>query len=137
MTSKGSASVGIALEVPEKKSEINEGSSEPTDIQRSSVAAGESGTAKMVDSSFNDCEKGEAEAKVAESSESLIDKLFYLRRAQRFCPNEPKWYVELGKIYTSLGRSEDAKTQYEDALQLRSDYAPAKEGLKDLEEAVY
>jgi Flp pilus assembly protein TadD len=91
----------------------------------------------MVDSSFNDCEKGEAEAKVAATSESLIDKLFYLRRAQRFCPNEPKWYVELGKIYTSLGRSEDAKTQYEDALQLQSDYAPAKKGLEELDKAVY
>lgn len=140
-TSKGSASVGIALEVPEKTSELNESSSVSTASKASSsspaIREGASAPAKMVDSSFNDCEKGEAEAKVAATSESLIDKLFYLRRAQRFCPNEPKWYVELGKIYTSLGRSEDAKTQYEDALQLQSDYAPAKKGLEELDKAVY
>lgn len=140
-TSKGSASVGIALEVPEKTSNLNESSAVLPDSKTPSVSpavvGSDAGAMKTVDSSFNDCKKGESEARVAASSDSLIDKLFYLRRAQRFCPNEPKWYVELGKVYTSLGRSEDAKTQYEDALQLQSDYAPAKNGLKELEEAVY
>ncbi|NBW41779.1 tetratricopeptide repeat protein, partial [bacterium] len=79
------------------------------------------------------CEKGESEASVAAGADSLIDKLFYLRRAQRFCPSEPKWYVELGNVYVALGRPEDAKTQYEDALQLKGDYAPAKKGLEGLE----
>ena len=138
---KPKSSLGIALEVPEKapkspsvSKKVAVVKEKPAATQnRSDSVESDETPAKLVENSFKDCEKGESEASVAAGADSLIDKLFYLRRAQRFCPSEPKWYVELGNVYVALGRPEDAKTQYEDALQLKGDYAPAKKGLEGLE----
>ncbi|MCB0329379.1 MAG: tetratricopeptide repeat protein [Bdellovibrionales bacterium] len=93
-------------------------------------------TAKLISAS-DDCKKASAEAGRGASAESTADKLFYFRRALRLCPSAPEWHVELGKVYGSLGRYDDAKFEYEEALRIRPEFSAAQSGLDSLKQQLY
>lgn len=91
-------------------------------------------SAKIVSDSVvgGECGKGESEAQRAESSMEPADKLFYLRRAIRLCPSNASYHTRLANEYALLGRNEDAKASFEDALKLDSSLSEAKTGLANL-----
>ena len=78
------------------------------------------------------CANAEQEAIRARNSSSDADRLFYLRRAARLCPSFAGYHVEIGQIYTQLGRKEDARFALTKALELDPDNASAKERLNIL-----
>lgn len=64
------------------------------------------------------CMEGETEAERARSATSDSDKIFYYRRALRLCPKEPVYHIELGRMYSELGKTEDARFSFTKALEL-------------------
>ncbi|MCI5064810.1 tetratricopeptide repeat protein [bacterium] len=93
-------------------------------------------TARLVETT-EECGKASEEAARGNAAESTADKLFYFRRALRLCPDAPEWHVELGRVYRSLGRHEDAKFEYEEALRIQPEFEAAKNGLEGLPENLY
>lgn len=79
-----------------------------------------------------ECGKAEEEAKRARASVSESDKLFYLRRALRLCSNSAKYHVEIGKVYSSIGRLEDAQHEFKQALEIDPSNSEAKDELSVL-----
>jgi len=61
------------------------------------------------------------------------DRLFYLRRAARLCPTEPSYHVELGKLYSAIGKSEDAKYELRQAIDLDPNNQIARDELSIIE----
>ena len=95
---------------------------------------------KVVDSSINkngECGKADSEAEKANSSKEPADKLFYLRRAIRLCPSNASYHTHLADEYAQLGRNEDAKASYEDALKLDPSLSDAKKGIASLSSNKY
>jgi tetratricopeptide (TPR) repeat protein len=78
------------------------------------------------------CQKAEKEAGRAEKATSAADRLFYFRRALRFCPSEPVYHMEIGKVYQSIGRNEDAEYEFQQALELDPNLAEARDLLAAL-----
>lgn len=77
-----------------------------------------SSTAKAVGEEGGDCGKAEGEAVRARASVSEADQLFYFRRALRLCPKSTQYHLEIGKIYSTLGRKEDAEFEFRQVLDL-------------------
>lgn len=89
--------------------------------------------AKKSAPSTPECAKAEEEATRATSSTSDADRLFYFRRALRLCPTEVSYHLELGKIYSSLGRIEDAEHEFRQVLEIQPSNGEAKQQLGKLE----
>ena len=66
----------------------------------------------------DECASAKREAGRAEKSSSDADKLFYYRRAIRLCPSEAGYHLEIAKVYSSIGRTEDAEYELRQALDL-------------------
>jgi len=81
------------------------------------------------------CKSGELEAKRARSATSDADKLFYLRRAIRLCPSSVAYHLEIGEIYKSIGRDEDAAYEARQVLDLEPTNSAAKKLLSAVESA--
>ena len=64
------------------------------------------------------CTEAEGEIARARNASSDADKLFYYRRAARLCPKEPSYHVEMGKVFNTIGRKEDAKFEFNKAIEL-------------------
>lgn len=64
------------------------------------------------------CKGAKKEAARAESAASQADRLFYLRRAIKQCADEPIFHVQIGKVYSKLGRTNDAEKSFHKALDL-------------------
>jgi hypothetical protein len=79
------------------------------------------------------CKNAEVEAKRARSSSSDADKLFYLRRAIRLCPGTVGYHLEIGEIYKSIGRDEDAVYEANQVLELDPNNQEAKRLLTAVE----
>ena len=75
------------------------------------------------------CTEAESEATRARGSASDADKLFYFRRAIRLCPEQADYYVELGKVYLNIGRTEEAQSEFSKALELDPENEAAQEEL--------
>ncbi len=82
------------------------------------------------------CKKSAEEARHAVESTSNADKLFYYRRALRLCPKDTNYHLEVGRIYSEMGRSEDAQFEFTQALELDANNTAAKAELKKLESEV-
>ncbi len=80
----------------------------------------------------SDCKDAEKEIAKAQSVVDAADKLFHFRRALRLCPHQPSHHNGLGEVYNSLGRMEDARFEFQEALKLNPNYAPAQSNLKKL-----
>ncbi len=76
-----------------------------------------------------ECQKAQGEIQKAESAKEGADKLFYLRRAIRLCPSKAVYHKNLADQYLSLGRNEDAKAAYADALRLDPTMTEAGEAM--------
>ena len=81
---------------------------------------------------LSECEKADSEVEKADSSKEPADKLFYLRRAIRLCPANASFHKQLADEYAQLGRNEDAKASYEDALKLDPNMSEAKKSIATL-----
>lgn len=75
------------------------------------------------------CTEAEKEAARGVSATSDADKLFYFRRAIRLCPEVPEYYVQVGRVYVNIGRTEDAQHEFNKALELDPDNTKALEEL--------
>ncbi|MCB0322309.1 MAG: hypothetical protein KDD69_02015 [Bdellovibrionales bacterium] len=82
--------------------------------------------------SDSNCLEGEAEAERARNASSDADKLFYFRRALRLCPKEPVYRIEIGRVYSGIGRTEDARFEFTKALELDPDNEIAQDELSML-----
>jgi hypothetical protein len=136
-------SSGIAVEVPSREEEVQKApepvrervakvkstAPEKEEVQPKSR---EVATLPTLVENSDDCRKAAKEAQRGSSAESTADKLFYFRRALRLCPDAPEWHVELGQVYSSLGRNDDAKFEYEEALRIKPNYAAAESALEKL-----
>lgn len=82
-----------------------------------------------------DCKEAVKEAERGLHATADADRLFYLRRAARLCPSEASYHVELGKIYSGLGKNEDAKYEFRQAIDLDSNNQVARDELSIVENA--
>lgn len=117
--------------VVEKRAERPRETEVVAEKQQSSAAPASSGVGTKV-TGVVDCQKGEEEAKRAQASVSEADKLFYFRRAIRLCPRDASYRVEIGKIYGSLERTDDAEYEFKQALEIDPKNAEAKQQLSVL-----
>lgn len=78
------------------------------------------------------CQKAREEADKASGQSSAADRLFYYRRALRFCPSEPSYHASIGDVYASIGRTEDAVFEYSQALELDPGYDQARRALSKI-----
>jgi osmotically inducible lipoprotein OsmB len=80
------------------------------------------------------CREAEQEARQASNASEASDRLFHLRRALRLCPSGAQYHAKLGALYGELGRSEDARFEFQKALELEPDNSDALAGLDNLQE---
>jgi len=73
---------------------------------------------EMVTSDDPDCREAESEAVRARNARSDADRLFYLRRALRLCPAQASYHLEIGVVYASIGRTDDARFEFRETLDL-------------------
>ena len=99
----------------EKQTEKKSKAAEPVKVAKKSMGQG--------------CEDAALEAKRGYNASSDADKLFYFRRAIRLCPANPEYFVEVGKVYMNIGRTEDAQHEFSKALELDPENAEAQEQL--------
>ena len=130
---------GIARSLPEPEKEVIGSaihSAPAVDSAGDHSSAGspvKSGAAPQLLPATNECKQASAEVQRAKSSVSDADRLFYYRRAVRLCSGEPTYHVEIGKLYINLGRIEDAKFEFRQAIDLDPSNQPAREQLGKLE----
>ncbi len=79
------------------------------------------------------CVKAREESDRAKQSKSVADRLFYYRRALRLCPESSDYHFEIGKLYSVIGRTEDAKEEFRQALARNSANDSARHELSLLE----
>ncbi len=122
--SLGTASVKAAPALASEKP------NRPTSSQpKSAKAIDEGASAKLVSMDSDSCGEAEKDRTAAQNAMDSSDKLFHLRRALRLCPNNARMHHELGKVYMSMDRKNDAEHEFKQALDLDPSYAPAKQSL--------
>lgn len=82
--------------------------------------------------SAKECKGATAEVSKAKSAKDSGDKLFHYRRALRICPQDASIHKELGALYASLGRKEDASFEYQEALKVNPQDEEAKSKISEL-----
>lgn len=92
-----------------------------------------SAVAKMTTAETTGCKEATDEARRAEEAVSEADKLFYYRRAARLCPVEASYRVKIGQVYATLGKKDQAKGEFEKALEIDPENVIANEELSLLE----
>lgn len=71
-----------------------------------------------VEAPSGQCSDAAEEASRAATASSDADKLFYLTRAIRLCPQNADYHVQIGKVYARIGRQQDAEFEFRQALDL-------------------
>ena len=127
------------LEVPKAGSDELTATDEPT----KRAATGTATTGSKEDSKSarsakapkdeGDCLQATKEAERGLNASSDADRIFYLRRAARLCADEPAYHVELGKLYSEIGKHNDAKFEFRQAIDLDPDNQIARDELSILE----
>jgi len=84
----------------------------------------------------DDCSRADQEYQRATTSISDADKLFYLRRALRLCSAKPNLHLATGRVYTKLGRIEDAEYEFRQVLDLEPNNSEASKELATLKQGV-
>ena len=79
-----------------------------------------------------ECQDAEREVSQAQAAADISDRLFHYRRALRLCPSEASFHNGLGEVYVALGRQVDAEFEFQQALSLNPNYAPAQSNLNRL-----
>ena len=75
------------------------------------------------------CSDAEAEATRARTAATDTDKIFYYRRALRLCKSQPNYHIEIGKVYASIGRKEEAESEFSKALEIDPNNSEAQDEL--------
>ena len=75
------------------------------------------------------CGDAENEVVRARSAASDTDKLFYYRRALRLCKSKPEYHVEIGRVYNSIGRKDEAEFEFSRALEIDPEHRDAQDEL--------
>lgn len=109
---------------------VNAGGLPPASVEKIDASA-KSPAAESGD--LANCQGALKEAERGLHAGSDADRLFYLRRAARLCPSEPSYHVELGKLYSTIGKSEDAKYELRQAIDLDPSNQVARDELSILE----
>lgn len=84
-----------------------------------------------------ECESAGSEEAKAQSAKEPADRLFYLRRAIRLCPTNAGYHKSLADEYVELGRNEDAKASYQDALKLDPSLSDVKKSMAAISSNTY
>lgn len=87
-------------------------------------------------SSEDDCSRADLEYQRATTSISDADKLFYLRRALRLCSAKPNLHLATGRVYSKLGRVEDAEYEFRQVLDLEPSNAEAAKELANVKQGI-
>ena len=93
--------------------------------------------ANTTDSNSNsstECLQAEQENNKAKLATEASDKLFHYRRAIRLCPRNPEHHNGLGETYLSLKRQDDARFEFQEALNMDPSYEPARKNLASTKE---
>jgi hypothetical protein len=113
------------------KSYVTTGQNSSNDPQAKAVAElgikakdDKPGNTKEVEKSI-ECKNAEIEANKSAQATEVPDKLFHLRRALRLCPSDPQYHYGLGKVYSTVGRTDDARYEFQEALKVDPKFAPA------------
>lgn len=93
------------------------------------TAASTKSQVASVSSSSGSCGDAESEVTRARGAASDTDKLFYYRRALRLCKSKPEYHVEIGRVYSSIGRREEAEFEFSRALEIDPEYRDAQDEL--------
>ena len=101
----------------------------PLDLEDTSTAPAKGAKTTKLVAKGGSCKEAEAEAGRARAATSDADRLFYYRRALRLCSQEPAYHVELGKVYSAIGRKEDAQFEYNKALEVDPENEAAQDEL--------
>ncbi len=80
-----------------------------------------------------DCKQASGEAQRGLNATADADRLFYLRRAARLCPAEPTYHVELGKVYSEIGKSVEARSEFKQAIEMDPSNQIARDELSIIE----
>ena len=88
-----------------------------------------SSTTKTVGKAVANCSDAEAEATRARTAATDTDKIFYYRRALRLCNTKPNFHIEIGKVYSSIGRKEEAELEFSKALEIDPNNSEAQDEL--------
>lgn len=120
--------------VPEKTVDVNneiktKSPSSKGDDTIGAVKNNAEAKARTMSELAGECAEGEAEAVRARNATSDADKLFYFRRAIRICPEEPTYHIEVGRVYSSIGKSAEAKESFHKALELDPENEVAQDEL--------
>jgi len=75
------------------------------------------------------CSDAASEVDRARNAASDTDKLFYYRRALRLCKDKPEYHVEIGRVYSSIGRREEAEFEFSRALEIDPEHRDAQDEL--------
>ncbi len=76
-----------------------------------------------------ECKEALSERDLALEATDNSDKLFHLRRALRLCPQSAPLHHELGKVYASMQRTNDAEEEFKQALAIDPSLSAAKREL--------
>ncbi|MBL7662320.1 tetratricopeptide repeat protein [bacterium] len=121
---------------PAKKTEVV--AEKVTALEPAAVAsapAPKTSPVASLETTGDDCTQAQQEMKRAQSSNSKADKLFYMRRAVRLCGTNAEYHIELGKIYSEIGRTEDAVAQFSQAVDIEPSNQVALNELKKIDSA--
>ena len=97
--------------------------------------AGASSLAEDSQANSSACSEAAGEAQAAQSATESSQKLYHLRRAQRLCPTNSAFYTDLGNLYLSMGRVQDARNSFNDALKIDPNLQAARTGLEEVKAA--
>lgn len=112
------------------ESSVNNASVAKLDTAKTEQAkTGVTEAAKVTTESAGSCSEAEGEARRARTAATDTDKIFYYRRALRLCKTKPEYHVEMGKVYSSIGRKEEAEFEYSKALEIDPNNRDAQDEL--------
>ncbi len=121
----------LAAESATSSSSIGE-----TDIlEEPATAEGAASLAEEPTTTSTACSEAGSEAQAAQAAVETSQKLYHLRRAQRLCPTNGTFHVDLGNVYLAMGRPSDARNEFNDALKLDPSLKAARDGLEEVKSA--
>lgn len=104
-------------------------------LNESSAEVGAASLAEDSSATSSACSEAVGEAQAAQSATESSQKLYHLRRAQRLCPTNSAFFTDLGSLYLSMGRVQDARNSFNDALKIDPNLQAARTGLEEVKAA--